>query len=435
MTQNNPDNIIKETYSPQTIETQAQQYWNTNQSFATPTNQDTNPKNKFYCLSMLPYPSGNLHMGHVRNYSIGDAISRYQKLLGKTVMQPMGWDSFGLPAENAALKHKVPPKDWTIKNISHMKDQFKSLGLGYDWNREISTCDPTYYKWEQLFFTELFNKGLIYRKESEVNWDPIDQTVLANEQVIDGRGWRSGALIEKKKIPQWFIKITDYAEQLLSDLDQLENWPDQVKLMQKNWIGKSTGLEIDFNITSDSRKIKVFTTRADTICGATYLCISPNHPISLDLAKTNSNIQNFIHACNQASTQEADLETQEKKGLFTELYAINPITKIQMPIWIANFVLISYGTGAVMSVPAHDQRDYEFAIKYNLPIQVVINQNQNQNQNHNTTNILNQNCAYTGTGNLINSGIYNNLSSNTAKQKISEDLIKQNIAKLQTNYR
>ena len=428
-------NNISENYQPHSLEPEIQDYWSANNCFATSTDINNPPENKFYCLSMLPYPSGNLHMGHVRNYTIGDAIARYQRMLGKEVMQPMGWDSFGLPAENAAVKNEVPPKNWTIKNISHMKKQFKSLGLGYDWAREISTCDPTYYKWEQYFFTQLFEKGLIYKKESEVNWDPVDHTVLANEQVIDGRGWRSGALIEKRKIPQWFIKITDYSEQLLDGLDSLEKWPNQVQLMQKNWIGKSTGLEIDFKILSNklniSQNITVFTTRADTISGSTYLCISPEHPISLELSKNNHNIEQFIQACKQASTQEADLETQEKKGLFTGLYTENPLTKEQMPIWIANFVLINYGTGAVMCVPAHDQRDFDFAVKYDLKITtVIIEKSTNKSPNKNT---LTQ--AFTEPGVLINSGKYNDLLSSKAKEFISQDLIKLGIAKKNTNYR
>lgn len=434
MSQNPPITNITENYTPETIEPKTRQYWEDNQSFATTINPEHPPENKFYCLSMLPYPSGNLHMGHVRNYSLGDVITRYQRLLGKTVMQPMGWDAFGLPAENAAIKHEVAPQTWTVKNISHMRDQFKSLGLGYDWTREISTCDPSYYKWEQLFFTQLYDKGLIYKKESEVNWDPIDQTVLANEQVIDGRGWRSGALIEKRKIPQWFVKITDYADQLLNDLDKLDKWPEQVRTMQKNWIGKSTGLEIDFklldnklldNSKSNINQISVFTTRADTIFGATYLSISPNHPLALEISKNNSNIKNFIEACNQASTQESELETQEKKGLFTELYAENPLSKKPIPIWIANFVLLNYGTGAVMSVPGHDQRDYEFATKYDINILQVIKPNNN----------INNNSAHTGDGVLINSSDFNGLTNKQAKQKISEDLVKDNIARYQTNYR
>jgi leucyl-tRNA synthetase len=420
-------------YNPNKIEQQAQKYWHDFKCFETPIDLNTPPKNKFYCLSMLPYPSGNLHMGHVRNYSIGDAISRYQRLLGKTVMQPMGWDAFGLPAENAAVKHEVPPKEWTIQNIHQMREQFRQLGLGYDWQREISTCDPTYYKWEQAFFIKLYENNLVYRKESEVNWDPIDKTVLANEQVIDGKGWRSGAVVEKRKIPQWFIKITDYADQLLEgiDSDNLKKWPEQVKTMQKNWIGKSNGLEIDFNLSqnvSDISKIRVFTTRPDTIFGATYLCISPDHALSQSLAKDNPKINEFIQECKKAGTQESTLETQEKKGLFTGLYVENPLNKEKMPVWIANFVLVTYGTGAVMSVPAHDIRDHEFAKKYDLPITQVID-------NKDINSIDTDTTAYTGDGVLINSANFNNLKNQEAKEKISHELVNLNIAKQTTNYR
>ena len=420
-------------YNPNKTEQQAQAYWHDNKCFETPIDITTPPKDKFYCLSMLPYPSGNLHMGHVRNYSIGDAISRYQRLLGKTVMQPMGWDAFGLPAENASVKHEVPPKEWTIQNIHQMREQFRQLGLGYDWQREISTCDPTYYKWEQAFFIKLYENNLVYRTESEVNWDPIDKTVLANEQVIDGKGWRSGAVVEKRKIPQWFLKITDYADQLLEGIDSehLKSWPEQVKTMQKNWIGKSNGLEIDFSLTQkvdDISKIRVFTTRPDTIFGATYLCISPDHELAKTLAKDNLKINNFIQECKKAGTQESTLETQEKKGLFTGLYVENPLNKEKMPIWIANFVLVTYGTGAVMSVPAHDARDHDFAKKYNLPITQVID-----NKDINSTDI--DTTAYTGDGALINSANFNHLKNQEAKEKISQELVNLNIAKQTTNYR
>jgi len=339
------------------IEEEAQQYWAKNNSFEV---VEDKTKEKFYCLSMLPYPSGKLHIGHVRNYSIGDVVSRYQKMLGKNVLQPIGWDAFGLPAENAAIQNKVPPARWTYNNIEHMKEQLIAMGFGYDWSRELATCQPEYYRWEQWFFVRLFKKGLVYKKKAVVNWDPVDQTVLANEQVEEGRGWRSGALIEKKEISQWYMKITDYAEELLNDLDKLGGWPDAVKIMQQNWIGKSVGLEINFTMEG-SKPISVFTTRPDTLMGATYLAIAAEHPLALKMGKKSSVIQSFINECRTMETSEAALETMEKKGVDSGLFCKHPISGEDVPIWIANFVLMGYGTGAVMSVPAHDQRDYEFA--------------------------------------------------------------------------
>jgi leucyl-tRNA synthetase len=355
-------------YQPQVIEKQAQAFWNASRAFEV-NEQSALPK--YYCLSMLPYPSGALHMGHVRNYTIGDVISRYKRMCGFNVLQPMGWDAFGLPAENAAIKNQTAPAKWTYANIDHMRTQLQSLGYAIDWSREVTTCTPEYYRWEQLMFTRLFNKGIVYRKNSVVNWDPVDQTVLANEQVIDGRGWRSGALVEKREIPQWFLKITDYAQQLLDGLDTLSGWPDSVKTMQRNWIGRSEGLEIQFAI-SGGEPLTVFTTRPDTLMGVTYLAVAAEHPLALKAAGTNSELQAFIDSCKQGGVTEAELETQEKKGMFTGVYATHPVSGENVPVWVANFVLMGYGTGGVMAVPGHDQRDFEFAHKYSLPIKQVI---------------------------------------------------------------
>ena len=347
-------------FDPKTIETEAQAFWRTNQTFKA---TEDYSKPKFFCLSMMPYPSGKLHMGHVRNYTIGDVLSRFERMRGKNVMQPMAWDAFGLPAENAAIKNKTAPAKWTYANIAEMKTQLNALGFGIDWDREIITCKPEYYRFEQEFFIELYKKGLAYKKESLVNWDPVDQTVLANEQVINGRGWRSDALVEKKMISQWFIKITAYAEELLQDLDQLDEWPELVKTMQRNWIGKSEGAEIDF-----SPEIKIFTTRPDTLLGVTYVAVSPDHPLAKKAAQSDPALTQFLAECKKQSTKEADFATQEKKGLFLNQTVPHPITGKPLPIWVANFVLMEYGTGAIMSVPAHDERDHEFAVKFNLPI-------------------------------------------------------------------
>lgn len=377
------DSIV---YQPQAIEKQAQNFWNARRAFEA-NEQSALPK--YYCLSMLPYPSGALHMGHVRNYTIGDVISRYKRMCGFNVLQPMGWDAFGLPAENAAIKNKTAPAKWTYANIDHMRSQLQSLGYAIDWTRELATCTPDYYRWEQLMFTRLFNKGIVYRKNSVVNWDPIDQTVLANEQVIDGRGWRSGALVEKREIPQWFLKITDYAQELLDGLDTLDGWPDSVKTMQRNWIGRSEGLEITFAVespllmegdvvqgtTGDGEGVNVltvFTTRPDTLMGVTYLAVAAEHPLALHAAQHNAELQAFIDTCKQGGVSEAELETQEKKGMFTGVYATHPVSSEKVPVWVANFVLMGYGTGAVMAVPGHDQRDFEFAQKYALSIKQVI---------------------------------------------------------------
>ena len=356
-------------YSPAKVEENAQKYWEENQTFRV---VEDDSREKFYCLSMFPYPSGRLHMGHVRNYTIGDVIARFQRMQGKNVLQPMGWDAFGLPAENAAIKHGVPPAQWTRDNIDYMRGQLKRLGFGYDWSRELATCDPDYYKWEQWLFTRLFEKGLIYKKSSAVNWCPNDQTVLANEQVIDGACWRCDTAVERKEIPQYFMKITDYAQELLDDLDKLDGWPEQVRTMQRNWIGRSEGLEIDFEVAGYDEALRVFTTRPDTLMGVTYLAVAAEHPLALAAARDNAELAAFIEECKKTGTAEAELETMEKRGMATGFVATHPVSGEQVPVWVANFVLMSYGTGAVMSVPAHDQRDYEFARKYGLPIRQVI---------------------------------------------------------------
>ena len=407
------------------IEAKIQKFWQDNQAFKA---ENDPTKNKFYCLSMMPYPSGTLHMGHVRNYTLGDVISRYQRMLGKNVLQPMGWDAFGLPAENAAIANKQAPAKWTYRNIEHMKKQLNALGLAYDWDRELATCKPDYYRWEQWFFIKLYEKGLVYRKNAVVNWDPVDQTVLANEQVIDGRGWRSGALIEKKEIPQWFIKITAYADELLRDLPQLDGWPDAVKTMQKNWIGKSKGTNIAFEVNQSDHTLHVFTTRPDTLMGATYLAIAPEHPLALEEAAENPELAAFIETCRQGSTTEAELATQTKKGMKTRFSAKHPLSGEAIEIWVANFVLTGYGTGAVMSVPAHDQRDWAFARKYGLPIKQVIA------PAHDETCDLTQS-AFEAKGVLINSGPFNGLQFKAAFKAISDALVKQGKCQITTEYR
>lgn len=416
---------MDQTYIPQEVEEQAQQYWHKKQSFNVV--EDLN-KEKFYCLSMFPYPSGTLHMGHVRNYTLGDVIARYQRALGKNVLQPIGWDAFGLPAENAAIKNGIHPAEWTEKNIASMKEQFLRLGNAYDWKREITTCNPLYYRWEQWFFIRLFEKGLAYKKNAVVNWDPVDKTVLANEQVVDGRGWRSGALVERKEISQWFIKITAYADELLSSLDTLDEWPAQVKQMQRNWIGRSVGTEIYFNVPNHSKRLKIYTTRPDTLMGATYLAIATDHPLAKEAAEKNKDVRAFLDSCQGIKMAEADLATMEKRGIATGFNAIHPITSEEIPIWIANFVLMQYGSGAVMSVPAHDQRDWEFAHKYGLPIKEVIKPQ--GDKTHDVTK-----SAYTGEGILINSGTFNDLESTKAIEVITQALEEQDAGKATINYR
>ena len=416
---------MQQQYPFKQIEQAAQHYWETHQTFKATEKSD---KPKYYCLSMFPYPSGRLHMGHVRNYTIGDVLSRFHRMRGFNVMQPMGWDAFGLPAENAAIKNNVAPAGWTYSNIEHMKEQLKSLGLGISWDREIATCTPEYYRWEQWLFTELFKKGLIYKKTSTVNWDPVDQTVLANEQVIDGKGWRSGAVVEKRDIPQYFMKITAYADELLADLDKLDGWPEQVKTMQRNWIGKSYGCEVEFPIVDGNCNLKVYTTRPDTLMGATYVAVAAEHALATQAAENNPALKAFIQECKMGSVAEADVATAEKKGMATGLFVQHPITGEQLPVWVANYVLISYGEGAVMAVPAHDERDFEFAIKYSLPMKAVIKPVDSELA-------LPLNVAYTEHGVLWNSGAFDGLDFDNASSKIAEALSAKHLGKRRTQYR
>jgi leucyl-tRNA synthetase len=416
---------MRANYNHATIEKEAQEYWETQQSFDA--KEDLNQE-KFYCLAMLPYPSGELHMGHVRNYTIADVISRHAYLEGKNVLQPMGWDAFGLPAENAAIKHKLPPAEWTEKNIKKMRKQLMQLGLAYDWSREINTCSADYYRWEQWLFIQLFKKGLVYNKKSIVNWDPVDQTVLANEQVVDGKGWRSGAAVERREIPQWFFKITEYAEELLEGLDKLDGWPEQVRNMQRNWIGKSEGTQIKFTVRKHPKNpISVFTTRADTLMGATYIGVALEHPLASLAADNNTEVAKFIKAKKRSKVSEAEIAQQEKHGIDTGLTAIHPITKKHIPIWVTNFVLMEYGSGAIMCVPAHDQRDFEFAIKYNLPITQVISDKSLQQQE--------LTAALTEPGVLINSGEFDGMKSKKAKKEITKHLTENNQGETCINYR
>jgi leucyl-tRNA synthetase len=416
---------MQSNYPFKSIEEKVRSYWDKELTFSV---SEDSKKPKYYCLSMFPYPSGKLHMGHVRNYTIGDVLSRFHRMLGFNVLQPMGWDAFGLPAENAALQNKSAPAAWTYSNIDYMKHQLKQLGLAIDWKREIATCRPEYYKWEQWLFTELFKKKLIYKKISTVNWDPVDQTVLANEQVIDGKGWRSGAVIEKKEIPQYFMKITEYADELLSDLDGLEGWPEQVKTMQRNWIGKSYGCEIEFSIKDHADHIKIYTTRPDTLLGVTYLAIAAEHPLASLIKKNNPTIEAFINECSRGGVAEADLATAEKIGIDSGLRAIHPITQKEVPIWIANYVLISYGSGAVMAVPAHDERDFHFAKKYNLNIEQVIEPIDTKTMNL-------EEAAYTDYGRLINSGEFNGLEFQEAFDAIVNKLTSLHKGKKTTQFR
>ena len=416
---------MQQHYRPDLIEPAVQQYWAENKVFKAI--KDTS-KEKYYCLSMFPYPSGRLHMGHVRNYTIGDVVSRYQRMNGKNVLQPIGWDAFGLPAEGAAIKNKTAPAKWTYENIEYMKNQLKMLGFGYDWDREIATCRPEYYKWEQWFFTELYKKGLVYKKTSTVNWCPNDETVLANEQVHEGCCWRCDTPVEQKEIPQWFIKITDYAEQLLGGLDQLPQWPDMVKTMQRNWIGRSEGVEITFDVADTSEKVAVYTTRPDTFYGVSYLGIAAAHPLAELAAEKNPQLAEFIREAKNAKVAEADLATMEKKGMATGLFAIHPLTGEKLPIWVANFVLMHYGTGAVMAVPAHDQRDFEFAQKYSLPIKQVIAPLADEE-----IDLTKQ--AFVEHGKLVNSAEFDGLDFNGAFNGIADKLEKLGVGKRQVNYR
>ena len=412
-------------YNPKKIEAEAQAFWKENRVFEV---QEDSSLEKFYCLCMFPYPSGRLHMGHVRNYTIGDVISRYQRMLGKNVLQPMGWDAFGLPAEGAAIKNNMAPAQWTRDNIEYMKHQFNLLGFGYDWNRELTTCDPNYYRWEQWMFSRLYAKGLAYRDKAIVNWDPEENTVLANEQVIDGRGWRSGASIERREMPQWFLRITDYCEELLSDLDDLD-WPEPVKIMQRNWIGRSEGVEIVFEVVDSSQQLTVYTTRPDTLFGATYMALAPEHPLIQPLAEKNKEVQAFLDKVKLQAVSEEALEKMEKVGIPLGLEAINPINGNKIPIWAANFILMSYGTGATMSVPAHDQRDYDFAKKYKLPIQPVIVPNKPGLEHD-----FNES-AFTQLGTLINSNKFDGMDSEEAIEAIGSELEQKEKGKKVINYR
>ncbi|MEO1963286.1 MAG: leucine--tRNA ligase, partial [Cycloclasticus sp.] len=414
---------MQEEYQPSLIEKSVQEKWQTTGAFEV---TEDSEKEKYYCLSMFPYPSGRLHMGHVRNYTIGDVISRYQRMKGKNVMQPMGWDAFGLPAENAAMKHGVHPGGWTADNIDYMRDQLKQLGFGYDWKRELATCNDDYYRWEQWFFTRLLEKDLVYKKTAPLNWCPDCNTVLANEQVIDGCCWRCDNEVEKREISQWFMRITNYADELLTSLKELEGWPEQVRTMQQNWIGRSEGVELSFDITG-GEPVSVYTTRPDTLMGVTYVAVAAEHPLALKAAKDNESIKAFLDECKTMETSEAAMETMEKKGVDSGIKAIHPITGEEVPVWIANFVLMHYGTGAVMSVPAHDQRDYEFATKYGLDIKQVITSANDE------INIAER--AYTGKGTLINSAEFDGLDFQQAFNAIADALNAKNKGEKKVNYR
>ena len=433
---------MQENYQPLAIEQDVQAAWEASGVFNV---SESSTQDKYYCLSMFPYPSGKLHMGHVRNYTIGDVISRYQRMLGKNVMQPMGWDAFGLPAENAAMQHGVHPADWTYQNIDYMRDQLKRLGFGYDWNRELATCDPDYYKWEQWFFLKLLAKGLVYKKTAPVNWCPHDMTVLANEQVIDGCCWRCDTKVERKEIAQWFLKITAYADELLASLETLDGWPEQVKTMQANWIGRSEGVEMDFPVPGMAQPLRIYTTRPDTLMGVTYCAVAAEHPLALKAAIGNSDISAFIDECKMMETSEAAMETMEKRGIDSGIKALHPISGEQVPVWIANFVLMGYGTGAVMAVPAHDQRDFEFAKKYGIAIKQVIFARNGENDDdcmdaggRAMQGAIADDCseqAYTVKGVLRNSGEFDGLSSEQAFVAISEALEQDHKGLRKTNFR
>lgn len=421
---------MEEHYHPHKIETEAQTFWEDNNSFAV---LEDEGKEKYYCLSMFPYPSGRLHMGHVRNYTIGDVISRYQRMQGKNVMQPMGWDAFGLPAENAAIKNNTAPAPWTYENIEYMKAQLKRLGFGYDWDRELATCKPDYYKWEQWFFTRLYEKGLVYKKMSNVNWCPNDATVLANEQVEDGRCWRCDTLVERKELPQWFIKITNYADELLADLDKLDEWPDQVKAMQRNWIGRSEGVQMTFRVANPMagapEEFQIYTTRPDTVMGITYVAVAAEHPLAKAAAANNDKLAAFIEECKSNGVTEAEMATMEKMGVDTGLRAVHPITGREVPVWAANFVLMDYGTGAVMSVPGHDQRDFEFAQRFGLPVEQVIEPLTTDEECDLSR------AAFTEKGRLVNSGEFDGLTFDEAFNAICDKLVAAGKGEKQVNYR
>jgi len=417
--------MIEETYDFDPVERDAQLFWEKNHSFEVVEDPD---RPKYYCLSMFPYPSGQLHMGHVRNYTIGDVVTRYKRMKGFNVLQPMGWDAFGLPAENAAVQNKVAPAKWTYENIEYMKTQFKRMGYGYDWSRELATCKPEYYRWEQWFFTRLLEKGVAYRQQAVVNWDPVDQTVLANEQVIDGRGWRSGALVERREIPQWFLKITDYAEELLEETEKLEGWPDHVRTMQRNWIGRSEGVHAIFKVAETGDELPIYTTRPDTIFGVTYMAVAAEHPLARAAAEDNAEIAAFIEEAKKNAVSEAAVETMEKKGMPIGVSAIHPLTGEKIPVWVANFVLMGYGTGAVMAVPAHDHRDWEFATKFGLNIVPVI-------APEGETSVDVSGGATVEYGQLINSPGFDGMSSSEAFDAIATRLESENLGTRQVNYR
>ena len=412
-------------YHPESIEKAAREQWEASRCFEVSEDAD---KDKFYCLTMFPYPSGKLHMGHVRVFTINDVIARYQRMQGKYVLQPMGWDAFGMPAENAAIQRGVPPAQWTYDNIDDMRVQMKRLGYAYDWTREVTTCRPEYYRWEQWLFTKMFHKGLVYRKNSVVNWDPVDQTVLANEQVIDGRGWRSDALVERREIPQWFMKITAYADELLEELDRMPGWPESVKTMQRNWIGRSEGVELSFEVSGEEDALTVYTTRPDTLLGVTYMAVAAEHPLARKAAVGNADITAFIEECQKTDAAEATLETMEKKGMPLGVSAIHPMTGDEIPLWVANFVLMSYGTGAVMAVPGHDERDWEFAKKHGLPITQVI-------APADGSDIDIGEAAYVEPGVLVNSGEYDGMDFDAAFDAIADYFEKSGRGKRAVNYR
>ncbi len=412
-------------YRPGNLEPEVQAYWEENRSFSV--TEDTS-KEKFYCLSMLPYPSGALHMGHVRNYTIGDVLSRYQRMLGKNVLQPMGWDAFGLPAENAAIQRKRPPAEWTYENIAYMKRQLNRLGFAYDWDRELATCDPDYYRWEQWFFTRLLEKDLAYKKMAVVNWDPVEQTVLANEQVENGRGWRSGALVERREIPQWFIRITAYAEELLNEIDNLEGWPESVKTMQRNWIGRSEGVEFRFRIDGED-PLWVYTTRPDTIMGITFVSVAAEHPLAIKAARDNPDVAAFIEECRKTQTSEAELETMEKLGIPLGINAVHPVSGEEVGIWAANFVLMGYGTGAVMAVPAHDQRDWEFATKHGIEIRPVVRPADGSEHDYGESAFVDKNCI------TCNSGQFDGLDFGDCFNAVADFLESRESGHRKVNYR
>ncbi len=412
-------------YRPEDVEKAAQQEWADSRCFEV---SEDESKEKFYCLTMFPYPSGKLHMGHVRVFTISDVIARYHRMQGKHVLQPMGWDAFGMPAENAAIKRGVPPAKWTYDNIDDMRDQLRRLGYAYDWTREVTTCRPEYYRWEQWLFVRMFEKGLVYRKNSVVNWDPVDQTVLANEQVIDGRGWRSDAIVERREIPQWFMKITAYADELLEELDRMPGWPDSVKTMQRNWIGRSEGVELSFDVEGEDEPLTVYTTRPDTLLGVTYMAVAAEHPLATKAAEGNAELTAFIEECRKTDAAEATLETMEKKGMPLGISAIHPLTGEEVPLWVANFVLMSYGTGAVMAVPGHDERDWEFAKKHGLEIKQVI-------APADGTEIDIDEAVFIDRGVLVNSGEYDGLDYEAAFNAIADRFEETGRGRRAVNYR